>query len=285
MTIKQKSTPADNKPVSKLPSSWQLFKKTLVDLKTSWRPLSGVTAVYAALYFLFVMGLSFTSFIQSQVTTDGSTLTNAFSNIFGSISGTYGSSQSDATVLIQYVLFIIASLALIWTLRKLQASKKVTIRDAYYQGSAGIIPVILITVILALCLLPAVLGSTILGIALQATGSSLEIAISVVITGLLLFVSLYLFVMYWPAFYIASLPLTRPMQALRSAKLLTKKRRLSILRKLVILALSIVIIMFVVLLPCALILPAVTPYIAYITLFIVFAYMHIYLYQLYRSLL
>lgn len=272
------------KNAAKIPSSWQLLKKSWLEAATFWQSLIGVTAVYAVLYFLFVMGLSFTSFLQDQVSY-ARNLPDAFNNVVSSLSGAYGSGQSDATVLIQYLLFIIASLAIIWTLRKLQALKKVTIRDAYYQGNSGIIVVILVTIALVLCMLPAVLGSAIFGIALQPGGAGVEVIVSILIAGILLFISLFLFAMFWPAFYIASLPQTRPIQALKSAKALTKKRRLSILRKMVFLMLCLALLIFIILLPIALMVPAVTPYGAYVILFAAFAFMHIYLYQLYRSLL
>ena len=265
-------------------NSWQLLKSTWFELSTFWRPIAGVTAVYAVLYFLFVMGLGFASVLQVQDGT-GNTFTDAMYAIFGSINDTYVGGASDATTLLQYVLFMVASLALIWLLRKLQALKKVTIRDAYYQGTAGIVPVILVSVILIFCFIPAALGSTLVSTAMQASSAMVEIIVITAVSGILLLGSLWLFAMFWPAFYIASLPQTRPIQALRSARVLTKKRRFSILRKFIVLGLLLAFGIFIVLLPVALLLPVATPYVAYILLFVAFAFMQVYLYQLYRSLL
>lgn len=285
---KTKAAPVAKKPKVKPPkiiSVISLLRKTWLELSTFWRPLAGITFVYAALYLLFVMGLSVTTNIQSQIDTSTSKLSQATASIVDAVSNTYSGAQSDATVLVQVVLFLIAALATIWALRKLQALKAVTIRDAYYQGPAQFVSVLLVSLVLVFTLLPALLGTSILGIVLQAGGAALEITIISAIALLLLFLSAYLFTMFWPAFYIASLPGTRPMQALKSALSVTKKRRLSIMRKLLALVFLVIVAVLLLLLPFGLLTPALIPYIVYVVLFIVFMYTQVYLYELYRSLL
>lgn len=281
---KPKDTPEKITP-KKVITVIALLRRTWLEISTFWRPLLGITAVYAVLYFIFVMGLNMSGNIQFEIDDSGSRIAQATTSIIGAFSSTYSGSQSDATTLIQMLLFVITSLAFIWALRKLQALKAITIRDSFYQGSAQIIPVLLVVAVLVFTLLPAVLGSSILAIVLQAGGGQLEVVIVSAISFTLLFISAFLFTMYWPAYYIASLPQTRPLQALRSALAVTKKRRFAILRKLVFLGFMIVIVMMVFLLPFALLLPALVQYALYGALFVIFMYSQVYLYELYRSLL
>ncbi|MFO0882500.1 MAG: hypothetical protein U0491_03570 [Candidatus Saccharimonadales bacterium] len=262
-----------------------LLKQSWLELSTFWRQLLGITAVYAFLYFVFVMGLSITASFQNTIDTTASRFVQASSAFGDALANLYGGTQSDATVLVQVLLFLMASLAIIWALRKLQALKKITIRDAYYQGNAQLLPVLLVSIMLVLTLLPAVLGSGLLSIALQAGGTGVEIILIGAISLLLLFCSAFLFTMLWPSFYIASLPKMRPIQSVRSAMVLTKKRRLAIMRKLLFLVLISLLFLFVVMIPLALIAPVSAPYVAFAVLFLIFLYGQIYLYELYRSLL
>lgn len=283
---KSKKNKKTVKPV-KLPSSWALTKKSWFEISTFWRPLLGVSMVYAVLYFILVMGLSFSTSVQESSIYGTSKLGDAFSSVFAvfSTSSLTGNSGSDATVLVQFILFIAASMAIVWSLRKLQALKKIKMRDAYYKGTATLIPTILVSFILVATLLPVVSGSSLLATALQNGGTGTEIAVVTVISGLLLLFSCYLFAMFWPAFYIVSLPDTKPFQALRSSMKVTKKRRFAIIRKALVINILMILLIFFVLLPIALVLPSIIPVISFLLLFVIFGIMHVYLYTLYRSLL
>lgn len=262
-----------------------LLQKTWLELSTFWRTLVGITAVYAALYFVFVMGLSITNSLRIAPDESDSRLLRATLTIIDSLSGTYAGSESDATVIVQSLLFLIAALAIIWALRKLQALKSITIRDAYYQGPAALIPVIMVSVTLILMLVPAALGASILAITLQMTSFSIGVVLAVVAVLLLFFASAYMFTMLWPAFYIVTLPNVRPMQAFKSSRDLTKKRRFMILHKFILLGLLLLLGLFIVLFPFGLAAPTVVPYVVYIALFAMFLFSQVYLYELYRSLL
>jgi hypothetical protein len=288
MKAKNKSTKnkKSTKP-SKLPSSWALTKKTWFEISTFWRPLLGVSMVYAVLYFILVMGLSFSTSVQESAITGTSKVGDAFSSVFSVFgsSSLSGNGGSDTTVLVQFILFLVASMAFVWTMRKLQALKKIKMRDAYYKGTATLIPTILVSFILVATLLPVVGGSSLLATALQNGGTGTEIAIVTIISGLMLLFSCYLFAMFWPAFYIVSLPDTKPFQALRSSMKVTKKRRFAIIRKALVIDILMILLMFVVLIPIALVLPSLIPVVSFLLLFIIFGIMHSYLYTLYRSLL
>lgn len=282
--LKQPKNDALQKP-QKLVNSWVLLRQTWMELSSFWRTLVGITLVYVVLYFVLVMGLNITSGLTVAIDTGQSRFGQAINSIATSINDVYAQAQSDTTVLVQMLLFVIASLALIWALRKLQALKKITIRDSYYQGSAQIIPVLLVSVVLLLTLIPAVIGSSIFSVVLQTASVGAEIVIVSVVAGLLLLSSLVLFTIFWPAYYIASLPQTRPMQALKSAKAITKKRRLSIMRKFFVLGLVLIVCGLLFVLPIAIIVPSLAQYAVYSALFAGFLYAQVYLYELYRSLL
>jgi hypothetical protein len=277
----------NKKKPAKLPNSWILVKKTWFEYSTFWRSLLGISIVYAFLYFVLVMGLSFSTSLQDTYITGSGKLGDAFSSVFSAFgsSSLAGNSGSDATVLVQFLLFLIASMAFIWSLRKLQALKKIKMREAYYYGTSALIPTILVSFVLIATLLPVVAGSSLLAAALQNGGTSAEILIVSVISGLLLLISGYLFAMYWPAFYIVSLPDTKPIQALKSAMKVTKKRRFAIIRKTLVLAILMLVLIFVVLLPVALILSSAVPIVAFLLMFFVFGIAHVYMYTLYRSML
>ena len=203
------------KAVVKLPSIWQLHKKSFFEYLTFWRSFVGILIVYAVLYFILVLGFSFSSNIQSSGA-NSSSLSRAFNAVFSVFSSSSSSNaQSSATVLLQFLLFVVASMAFVWALRKLQALKKIKIRDAYYQGTSALIPTILVIIVLMLTLLPAIGGSAVLSVALQTATTGAEISIVSLIAGLLLILSIYLFAMLWPSFYIVSLPATRPFGALK----------------------------------------------------------------------
>lgn len=275
----------NNNMPTKLPSVWQLLKMSWFEISTFWRPLFSITLVYAALYFIFVMGLSLANGLQPADYSSEPKLLQVAYSVIDSISQTSSGSQSDATILLQAILFTIASLAILWALRRLRAVKPVSIRDAYYQGTASLVPVVIVCFLLLLCLLPALLGASILTVALQVTNFGAAIVIAFIAALLLMFLTMLIYAMFWPAFYIASLPNIRPIQAFKSAAQLTKKRRLAITRKIVALLIIVVIIFFVVVVPFALISNTITPYAVYAMLFALFLGMQVYLYELYRSMI
>jgi hypothetical protein len=287
--IFKKSTKA-KKPIKKptkspkLPSVWALTKKTWFEVSTFWRPLLGVTIIFAVLYFALVLGLNLSSSWQDELVLSGN---GAFSLVFGALysSGLGSSVSSDSTTLVQILLIVLASMAFVWTLRKLQGLKQIKWRDAYYQGTAAFIPTILVCVVLVLSLIPAIISSSLLATALQFSPPVAEIIIIGAVTALLLFLSVMLFTMWWPAFYIVSLPQTRPFQALKSAKKVTKRRRLAIFRKSIAWLIICLVVAFILLLPVAIVIPAVVGYCAFALLFVLFGFSHVYLYNLYRSLL
>lgn len=288
MPKKKQTKPKLKQPKpAKLPNSWSLLKKTWLEYSTFWKPLIGVSAVYGVLYFVLVMGLSFSMTLQDTFLDVSGRLGDALTSVFStfSTSSLAGGTSSDMTILVQFLLFLVASMAFIWTLRKLQALKKIKLRDAYYKGTSSLIATTIVSVILVATLLPLLGASSIVSAALQAGSHGTEMLIVSLIAGVLLLLAAYLFAMYWPAFYIISLPNTRPFQALKSALKITKKRRLSIIRKMLLITILMFVVILTVLIPVAMLLPSIVQVVSFILLFLIFGFVHTYLYTLYRSML
>lgn len=287
-TAKPKTTPkvaAKVEPTQKkLISFVAIAKKTWQELAAFWRPLAGVTLTYAVLYFIFVMSFSINNNVQEIISSTAGKLPQAFVVVTDTLFTSYNGSQSDATTLLQMLLFLTAALALLWTLRRLQNLQSVTIREAYYEGPARIVPVIIVSLLLMLTSIPALFGSSILGFVTQSSSSLAEFIIAVIFALVMIFISILLFVTYWPAFYIVTLPNIRPIKALRMAAEVTKKNRLSILRKFVLFGIFAMLFIVILALPIALVLPAIVPYVMYFVLFALFMVMQVYLFVLYRSL-
>jgi hypothetical protein len=176
-------------------------------------------------------------------------------------------------------------LAFIWSLRKLQGLKKIKVKEAYYLGNEALVPAIIVSVLLILTLIPALIGSSVLSVTLHSASGSVEIAVVSLIALIFLFISLYLFVMFWPAFYIVTLPKTFPLEALKSAVRVTKKRRLILIRNMFLWFMFLFFVMFAILLLSALLWEALVPIVAFVLLFVSFGLSHVYLYMLYRELL
>lgn len=261
-----------------------IFKKTWLELSAFWRPLLGVTATYGVLYFVFVMSFSLNNNVQELLSTTSGMFPQAFAVILDSTFNSYSGTQSDATTLLQMLLFLASTLAVIWTLRRLQNLQKASVRDAFYEGPARIVPVIIVSLILLLTFIPALFGSTILAYVLGSAATLVETIIAALVSVLLIFSSILLFVTYWPAFYIVTLPEMRPIKSLKAAARVTKKYRLSILRKFVLLGLCCLLILITIILPIALVLPTVVPYVLYFVIFGIFLIVQVYLFELYRSL-
>lgn len=283
-----KTTKADNTKIQKEPrkqiSFIDIAKKTWLELSSFWRPLVGVTATYAVLYFVFVMSFQLNSNVAELLSTTTGKLPQAFGVISDSMFNSYSGAQSDATTLIQILLFVAATLALVWTLRRLQNLQKAGIRDAYYEGPARLVPVLIVSLILMLTFIPALFGSTVLSYALSASTGGFELAIASIISLALIFASLLLFVMYWPAFYIVTLPQMYPIKSLKAAAKVTKKYRLSIMRKFVLLGMFCFLLLLILMLPIALTVPMVVPYVLYLVVFGIFMISQVFLFELYRSL-
>ena len=269
-----------------IPGFWRHFYLTYNELVTFWRSFVGVVFVYGFVYIILVIGFVFlspTSIKDNLVDLpEGLALIDkAYLSLYSSIDFFSG---DQASQLIQFFLFVIASLAFIWTLRKVRQLKKVKIAEAYYSGTAQIVPLILTIVLLFIFLIPLSLGSSIAATGLNLASSVLETTLIIVISSLLAFVSLWLMARYWSAFYIISLPNMRPLESLSKSAKLTKGNRLKISLQVLWFSLISLIIFGLIIFLFGISLPLVTPYIFVFLMFVLFAWAHTFMFSIYRSL-
>ena len=271
-----------------VPGFVALAKLTWLDISSFWRTLSGILLVYACLNFIFVAGFSLFPSSESLeadiVAVLGESAGRAIDS-FALVGISLLDISSPSNTALQMVLLIIVSMALIWAVRKLRGLQKITIRQAYYEGPANIIPLILVVTMLLLTLIPASIASTILVYALPIIGSVLEKTIVYIIAGVLVGVSIYWLMVWWPAFYISMLPGTKPVAAMQAAAELTKGRRLKILSRQLVALVMLVVLFVVVVLPLALISQRLVPLIVYTVLVSLLGIGHIVFFNLYRSLI
>ena len=187
---------------SGLPSSFTLLWQTITDTyKYRWRTFFLVLS-YGIIWYGFVL-------------TDPNSVA----------SGIFGINIS-----------IIASLASIWIIRHREAGDRVTIRGAYYKGMVQLVPFILVSMVLALQLTPGYIGFAVFDTATKsgAVVTALEYMVPLLIWLFSLSVSMYWATAGVMSLYIATIPGTLPMQALRAGKKLVDGRRWFIFRRFII---------------------------------------------------
>jgi hypothetical protein len=156
-------------------------------------------------------------------------------------------------------------------------------RDAYFDGTARIVPTTIVLVLLLVTFIPASIGSAIVSV-LQS-GSGIELTIAALIAAALFFATLYWLCAWFPALYVVSLPKGTPITAIRSAAKLTKKHRFWMVRNVLLFLFVTVLIDFIVMLLFVWIVPAASVVAAYIVSFITFGIAQTYLFIMYRGLL
>ena len=283
--LKQKKTSTKRRDV---PKTSQVLKTSWLDISTFWRMIAGVLTVYAVLNFIFVVSFSLlptNEALEADIATYLGASAGRVIDSFTLVGISLLNISSPSNTVLQVVLFIIASMALIWTIRKLRGLQKITIRQAYYEGPANIIPLLLVSAMLLCTLIPASLASTLLIYALPITGTALEFSIIYIIAGALVLLTLYWTLVWWPAFYISMLPSTKPIAAMRAAAALTKKRRFRIWGRIILIGLLLTVLFFVIVLPLSIVYQRIVPLAVYITLTVLFGLGHILFFNLYRSLI
>lgn len=205
-----------------------------------------------------------------------------FAVLIGAETGTYKSYSYG------FILLLIVSLALIWTIRQYSNSQtKVRIRDAFYQGMYPLIPFIVILLVIALELVPLIIGgaiyadSVINGVAVNV----LEKAVFILITFGLAAITLYWLSGSIFALYIVTLPGMTPVKALKTASQLVHKRRLPVLLRLFCLPLGLLVIYLIIMLPVIIWLAPASQVILIILMLLSISVVHSYLYNLYQDLL
>lgn len=277
----------------RLPNVWELSKAALLLIWAQRWTLIGVVLAYGVVNL--VVAQSFSSGLS--VSTAKSQLSALFhghlSNLGGNLSvyalmlASLGGVSSSGGYGYSMILAVIASLAIIWTIRNSSNKVSVSLRDAYYRGIYPLIPFLAILLLIGLELLP-----TVAGISIYVTAINNAVAVTAIekLGFLLLMLLLATPTLFWLsssifALYIVTLPDMTPLKALRSAKDLVRKRRFLVLPRLLFLPVALLIISAVIMLPFIAWAAPLAPWIFMLLALILLAVTHSYLYNLYRELL
>ncbi|MDQ5885013.1 MAG: hypothetical protein QG562_521 [Patescibacteria group bacterium] len=275
------------KTVKKTIKLGALYKQAWIDFATFYKPLVGITAVFGIIYFIFAAKFSlFPSLedIQDSLSVYvGDSVSGAISST--TLIGVSITNISNAnSTLLQLLLFLLASTAIVWAMRKHRGLKKTSVLQAYYEGPANIVPLLLVCVMLLLTLIPASIAATVLSSGLPLASTTVELLVMYSIAIVLVGLSVYFWLIWWPAFYISMLPGARPIASMRVAAQLTKYQRAKVFRRSLFVWVSIVLTFFVVVFPIALIAQRLVPFIVYVVVLLLFCWMHVIFFTLYRSM-
>ncbi len=280
------------KPYKPLPGSFKLFADTVRFIYKHWRIFGLITITYFLISVLIVRGLNVSigaSDIKIALTElfDGGELLASIT-LFGLLVGSVNSSVGEAASVYQGIFITIFSLATIWLLRQLWSStKNIQMRDAFYQGMYPLVPFIFVLFVLGLQMIPIYIASFIAG---TVFGAGLAITPLEQILWALLLVLLVMLSLYWLvgsifALFIATIPKTRPVQALRAASELVRHRRLLILRSLLFLPFALLLVSAMIIFPLIIVSPAIAEWIFLLLSAFLLPASVTYLYGLYRGLL
>jgi len=291
--IPKKETKEKAITYARLPNVVKLTKSSWDILWINRKLFIGIGLIYGLLNLILVQGLASSSEIDALKNSLSNVAHGNFGSIFSGLSifivllGSAGNGTSQTAGAYQLFLAIITSLAVIWALRQLINNKKIRIRDTFYLGMAPLIPFILVLIVIALELLPLLIGSLLYSIVLS---NSIVIGWIEQVIALIVFLLLASLTIYWIlgsmfALYIVTLPNMSPIKALKSANKLVKKRRLLILRKLLFLPFILIVAAAIIMLPIVIIISGVAQWVFFILTMFVLIIIHSYIYNLYRELL
>jgi hypothetical protein len=198
-------------------SPWLLFKASLQDYRANWSLITGAT---------LIVGLPV------------------------AILSSYNTNSSGDTTGSAYLAFmqLAMNVAVIYIAVKLVAGQRTTIRAAYYEGSAMLIRLVLVSVLLVLMMLPLVLGVIIIGIGVLAPTAGLNLPEQLLLTVLAILVATPSVILVtrglWAVYRIFEGP-EGPIQAVRYSRQLTKGSVLVSLGRLLALAGFLVVILLI----------------------------------------
>ena len=269
-------------PRSKLSSTTNLLRQTYGMLKKDWPTFFGITTMYGVGVFIFVK-----SFSVGTATTTGSTSSVLGAlNRFGTMLSSASSSFSAASGIYQIIVSTICALALIWYFRQILSGEKATAKQSFYQGMRPLVPYLLVLMMLGIHLIPFAIGGYLLSL-MQSSYMifGAEMLVAWAIFALLAIWSLRLLTHSLFALFAVTLPDMTPLRALRGAKKMVYRRRLTIWRKLLAAVICIGIVGFIVMVPFMIWLPAVAPWVFFLFSICLTMFGQAFLYTIYREIL
>ncbi len=275
-----------------LPSAFRLLRQAIGILKRNWKIFAIILLVYGVVDFVVVQGFS----AGHDYTSAKQTLKGLFSGssadvasgtaLFLYMLGSTAQPASTAAGPYQFMWIMISSLAFIWTLRQVYAHNRVRARDAFYRGMYPLIPFVLVLAVVALELVPAILGGVIFSVVSGGVASTeIERVMWALVFGLLILLSVYLLVSSIFALYIICLPDMTPIKALSASRQLAFSRRWAVLRKVIFLPAVLLIVGGLIMVPVILFVPVIASWLFFGLTLAALPVLHSYYYALYRSLL
>lgn len=286
---RSRTAKATKRALKPLPSSWQLAKASLRVLRAHRVVFAGVTILYIVFMLLLVRGLStYLANGDLQALVDGKNSLATGFGAFAVLVATSNSTTDQASAVYQTVLGFIFSLAYLWILRQVFAGgRRLRVRDAFYQGMYPLIPVMLVVVVIALQLIPMLIGASLFTLVVGngIAANTFETVLWAIVFAGFIAITLYLVCASVFSLYIAALPDMTPLKALRSGRELVRGRRLSLLRKILFLAIALLLVAAIIMVPIILYATPAAPIILFVLSMVAVPIVHTYMYTLYRELL
>lgn len=277
-----------------IPGAIRLFKDAIKIIRGNKKLFLSIAAINAVLALLFIQGLgssfniaTFKQEIQQELSDGNAGELGIAVTLFGYLVGTAGSSANDVGGAYQIILTVVTSLAVIWAARQIQSGQRPRLRDTFYKGMYPLIPFILILIVVALQLIPVLIGNLIFNTVLQ---NGLAITILEQLVWFLLFLllgllSFYMLISSLFSLYIVTLPDMTPMKALRSARELVLHRRFAIALRILALPVVLGLLTAVIFIPLIIIFAPAVQILFLLISALALVFVHIYMYLLYRSLI
>jgi hypothetical protein len=273
--------------------SFRIFNRALGMLWRHWEVFGGLLLMYELLGLLLVGG-GIVNGERLQSTKDAADAAGKTTGAVGTGAAVYGYILQNGLGLVggaasayQTIIFVIFSLAFVWSLRQFFADNRIRVRDALYNSSYSLIQVLLTLLMVFVHLIPAVVGMYLFGTLVMGgiiLGAIPQLLVALM-TLLLISWSAYLLTASIFALYIATLPNMTPLAALRTAKRLVKFRRAMILRKLLYLPLVLVPLLGVLIVPLVFLYTPIALLVFYLLINACMPLAHSYIYTLYRDLI
>ncbi len=274
-------------PRTQMPSVWELTKKCISVLWPERWLFLGIIGTFGLVDLVLAKGFTIGASSSSQLISGSVPKLGVGLITYAQMLATIGNGSSGGGFGFSLVLTIFASLAIIWSLRNSSNKVKVGLRDAYYRGMYPLIPFVIILSIIGLELLPLIGGLTVY---ITAMNSSIALdSIEKLVFLVLLFV-LAVITMFWLsssvfALYISTLPDMTPIKALRSAKVLVKKRRLAVILRILFLPFVLLLVSLAIMLPIIIFVPVMASWVFFVLSLLMLLVFHSYMYNFYRELI
>jgi hypothetical protein len=276
---------------TRVPGAWRHLSESLKLFGRHWKFFTVFTIVYAVLSFILVH--NFSADIASVKSNLSSLLGH---NTVAASVGTYAlllttstSGTSTATAAYQYILFVIASLAVIWALRQFLSDKpkQPGVKDSFYEGMYPLVQFVMVLIVLTLELIPMVAAAGLYGLVVAngvaVTAAEQWLWVGIFISGTI--VTLWMLTRTIFALYIVTLPGAKPIRALKDSVRITKAHQFSVACKLLLLLVFMLVAGGVLLVPVIAFAAPLAGFLLFLFSMLALPFTHTYAYGMYRELL